>query len=75
MAMPCCHWCTAGGLDAYVVEPSKAYSGAVVLITDVFGYKTDNIRRWADKLADAVSYRQPGKCYNQFFEVCWPNAR
>jgi dienelactone hydrolase len=42
-----------------VVVPTKAYSGAVVLITDIFGYKGDGIRRWADRLADAVSNRLP----------------
>lgn len=45
----------AGGLDAYVVVPNKPYTAAVVLVTDIFGYKTEGIRRWADKLADAVS--------------------
>jgi hypothetical protein len=28
----------------------------VLLMTDIFGYKTDGIRRWADKLANAVSW-------------------
>jgi dienelactone hydrolase len=42
-----------------VVVPTKAYSAAVVLITDIFGYKGDAIRRWADRLADAVSNRLP----------------
>lgn len=45
----------AGGLDAYVVAPSKPATAAVVLVTDIFGYKTDGIRKWADRLADAVS--------------------
>ena len=38
-----------------MVVPSKPYTAAVLLITDIFGYKTDAIRRWADRLADAVS--------------------
>lgn len=52
----------SGGLDAYVAVPSKPYTAAVVLFTDIFGYKTDNIRRWADKLADAVSQGLQGFC-------------
>jgi hypothetical protein len=44
----------AGGLDAYVAQPSKDATAAVLLATDIFGYKTENIRKWADKLADAV---------------------
>lgn len=54
--------CCAGPLDAYVSVPSKPYSAAVVLITDIFGHQTDGIRRWADKLADAVS--EPGTAHS-----------
>jgi hypothetical protein len=48
-----------------VVVPTKQYSGAVLLVTDVFGYKTDSIRRWADKLANAVSRGKPWKAVMQ----------
>lgn len=51
------HCAAPGGLDSYVVQPSKGASAAVLLVTDIFGYKTEGIRRWADKLADAVSTR------------------
>jgi hypothetical protein len=38
-----------------VATPSKPYKAAVLLVPDVFGWKTDAIRSWADKLAAAVS--------------------
>ncbi len=37
-----------------MVVPSKPYTAAVVLYTDIFGYKTAGIRAWADKLAAEV---------------------
>lgn len=44
----------AGGLDAYVAVPKKPYSAAVLVITDIYGYKNDNVRLWADHLAHQV---------------------
>eukprot|EP00878_Enallax_costatus_P000565 GHUV01000663.1.p1 GENE.GHUV01000663.1~~GHUV01000663.1.p1 ORF type:complete len:286 (+),score=54.47 GHUV01000663.1:126-983(+) len=41
-----------GGLGAYVAVPKQAYTSAVLVITDVYGYKTDNVRLWADHLAE-----------------------
>eukprot|EP00775_Hariotina_reticulata_P004690 gene4690-4942_t len=40
-----------GGLNTYVSIPSKAPTAAVLLFTDIYGYKTEGIRSWADKLA------------------------
>jgi carboxymethylenebutenolidase len=40
-----------GGLDAYIAVPKKPFKSAVLVITDVYGYKTDNVRKWADQLA------------------------
>lgn len=41
-----------GGLDAYVVGPADA-KAAVLVVPDVYGWKTQQIRGWADKLAAA----------------------
>jgi dienelactone hydrolase len=40
-----------GGLDAYVVRPTTAPRAAVVLYTDIYGWRFNNTRVWADKLA------------------------
>lgn len=48
------HLLPPGGVDAYVSVPSKPYTAAVLIVSDVFGHKTDGVTRWADRLADAV---------------------
>ncbi|KAF8065771.1 cmbl [Scenedesmus sp. PABB004] len=42
-----------GGYDAYVAAPPGGAkpAAAVLLVTDVFGWKADNARVWADQLA------------------------
>ena len=41
------------GYDAYIAEPSDKADKAIVLISDIFGWGTKNIRIAADKFADA----------------------
>lgn len=45
-----------GGLDAYVVRPTAAPRAAVVLYTDIYGWRFNNTRVWADKLARQTGY-------------------
>ena len=61
-------WCTTGshlvhmqvgsiaGYEAYISEPSGKADKAIVLISDIFGWATKNIRIAADKFADAGNH-------------------
>lgn len=44
---------SVAGYDAYISEPSAKADKAVVLLSDIFGWATQNIRIAADKFADA----------------------
>ncbi|WIA41786.1 hypothetical protein OEZ86_009119 [Tetradesmus obliquus] len=39
------------GLDAYVATPSGPFKAAVLMISDVFGWRVDAARVWADNMA------------------------
>eukprot|EP00882_Tetradesmus_deserticola_P011615 GHRQ01012288.1.p1 GENE.GHRQ01012288.1~~GHRQ01012288.1.p1 ORF type:complete len:159 (+),score=42.69 GHRQ01012288.1:200-676(+) len=39
------------GLDAYVATPKGPYKAAVLMLTDIYGWKVDNARVWADNMA------------------------
>ena len=39
------------GLDVYLAEPSSPAKTAILLVSDVFGWATSNIRLFADRYA------------------------
>ena len=42
-----------GGIETYFAEPSSPPKGGIMLLQDIHGWKTKNIRLVADKYADA----------------------
>lgn len=42
---------TLGGLDAYLADPPSTANKAIVVVPDIYGWKLNNVRLWADKIA------------------------
>jgi dienelactone hydrolase len=40
-----------GGLDVYISQEKAKPSSAVILFTDIYGWKFNNTRVWSDRLA------------------------
>jgi dienelactone hydrolase len=60
---------TIAGLDAYISRPSSGpVKSAIVLVSDVFGWKANNARLFADKVAsEGVCLPAAARCCRELY--------